>query len=271
MQIDPEIPLLRQLPLKVAAETFVIRAATPSLGGSSTSLNSMLIRGTEPIIVDTGIVTAREAWFADVFSLVEPEDVRWIIVTHLDTDHSGNMLEALERCPNAILVTTPGESFRVTASFGVPAARMRLVDFGEIFDAGDRRLRSVRPPVYDSPYTRGILDESTGVYYASDAFCTPMPAHPVDRLGDMAPETWRPGMAKFHQVSLSPWLTLVDDARFRREVLALGDLELSAIVAAHAPLIDGACVRQAIEHLANLPAVLRNAGSDAPVETALAG
>lgn len=257
MNIDPQITLLRQFPLQVADETFVIRAATPSIGDSSTSLNSMLIRGAEPVIVDIGIVSAREAWFADVFSLVEPQDVRWIIVTHLDTDHSGNMLEALARCPNATLVTTPGESFRVVASYGVDPARMRLVDFGQPFETADRQLHSVRPPVYDSPYTRGILDGTTGVYYASDAFCTPMPAEPVDRLGDIAPEVWREGMARFHHAALCPWLSLVDEQIFRCEVKVLADLKPRAIVGAHSPLIDGRSVELALAHLAGLPLRLR--------------
>jgi hypothetical protein len=246
---DPQPELLRQLPLRVTAETFVIRAATPSIGDTSTSLNSMLIRGAEPIVVDTGMVTARETWFADVFSLVEPDEVRWIFVTHLDSDHSGNMLEALDRCPNAKLVTTPGESFRVVASFGVDPARIRLVDFGEPFETADRQLHSVRPPVYDSPYTRAVFDRT---------LCTPMPAEPVDRLGDIAPDVWREGMARFHYAALCPWLALADDEAFGREVKALADLQPSAIVGAHSPLIDGATIEQALRNLADLPSRLRS-------------
>ena len=41
----------RQLPLEVARDTFLIRAVTPSVGGSWTNLNSMVIAGAEPIIV----------------------------------------------------------------------------------------------------------------------------------------------------------------------------------------------------------------------------
>jgi flavorubredoxin len=257
VQTDLPNELLRQEPLEVAAETFVIRAATPSVGGTSTSLNSMVIRGAEPIIVDTGIVTARATWFADVCSLVDPKDVRWIVVTHLDADHSGNMLEALALCANATLVTTPGESFRVVASYGVDPARIRLVDFGEAFETADRQLHSVRPPVYDSPYTRGILDGATGVFYASDAFCTPMPAEPVDRLSDIAPEVWREGMARFHHAALCPWLSLVDEPLFRREVTALADLKPGVIVGAHSPVIDGASVQLALDHLAALPSRIR--------------
>jgi flavorubredoxin len=189
--------------------------------------------------------------------LVEPSDVRWIVVTHLDSDHAGNMLEALELCRNAVLVTTPGESFRVLSSYGVSPSRIRLVDFGDEFDVGDRVLRSLRPPVYDSPYTRALFDPGTGVLYSSDAFCTPMPADPVDRLSDIPDAVWREGMARFHLASLCPWLLLADDATFGLEVAKLAALGPRLIVGAHSPVIDADRVDQALSHLARLPAYLR--------------
>jgi glyoxylase-like metal-dependent hydrolase (beta-lactamase superfamily II) len=46
----------------------------------------------------------RDSWFAQVESLVDLEDVRWIFVSHDDSDHVGNLHELLDRCPNATLV-----------------------------------------------------------------------------------------------------------------------------------------------------------------------
>lgn len=251
--LDFSITGPRQLPLEVAAETFLIRAITPSVGGSWTNLNSMVIRGAEPIIVDTGMVTSRADWFEDVFSLVPPEGVRWIFITHNDSDHSGNLIEALERCPNAQLITSRGESYRCWASFGIPFERMRLVDSGETFDVGDRTLRAVRPPVYDSPYTRGLLDPTTGVYYASDAFCAPMPDEPVDWANQIPERLWADGMATFHHVSLCPWVSLVDQSMFRAEVGKLASLGIDVILGAHTPAIRGERVACALRELANLP------------------
>lgn len=243
----------RQPPLEVAADTFLIRAITPSIGDSWTNLNSMVIRGAEPTIVDTGIVTGRVDWFEDVFSLVPPQEVRWIFITHNDSDHSGNLVEALERCPNAQLITSRGESYRCWASFGIPFERMRMVDNGEVFDIGDRNLQAVRPPVYDSPYTRGLLDPTTGIYYASDAFCAPMPGEPVDWVDEIPERLWADGMAKFHHVSLCPWVSLVDRALFSAEVKKLASLEIEVILGAHTPAIRGERVARAFEELANLP------------------
>jgi flavorubredoxin len=60
----------------------------------------------QPIVVDTGSPANREQWLATVFNLVEPEDVRWVSLSHDDDDHAGNLFAALEACPNATLLTT---------------------------------------------------------------------------------------------------------------------------------------------------------------------
>lgn len=251
--LDTFTPVPRQKPLEVAPETFVIRALTPSVGGTWTNLNAMVIRAAEPVIVDTGMVTSRDSWFEDVFSLVTPDEVRWIFVSHIDTDHAGNLIEALALCPNARMITTPGESWRASASLGIPLERMRLVDHGESFDAGDRTLRSLRPPVYDSPYTRGLFDETTGVYYASDAFCAPMSKEPVDWVAEMPERMWAEGMARFHYSSLCPWVAMVDRSAFRAEVDRLAALGVEAIVGAHTPAIGKRSIAKAFELLAGLP------------------
>ena len=243
----------RQLPLEVARETFVIRAVTPSVAGTFTNLNSMVIRSAEPVLVDTGMGIHCETWFADVFSLVAPEDVRWIFVSHLDTDHSGNLVEALARCPNAVMVTSQGEAYRAGASLGVPAGRMRALGPGEDLDAGDRTLQLSRPPVYDSPYTRALFDPATRVYSATDAFCAPMPEGLVDWSDDIAPALWARGMASFHHHTVCPWIAMVDPARFRAEVDKVAALDPRVIVSAHAPPIGKAAVPRALAQLAALP------------------
>lgn len=249
---DPTPASLRQLPLEVAPDTFVIRAVT-AYGPMPSSLNSMLIRAAEPVIVDTGMGINRADWFEDAFSLVDPKDVRWIFISHNDSDHAGNLVEALERCPNAAVISSRLESFRTAAAFGIPLDRIRMVENGETFEAGDRTLRAVRPPVYDSPYTRGLFDHATRVYYAVDAFCAPMPTGLVDRVDEIPAPLWEQGMAQFHHVSVCPWIAMVDPHRFRAEVDTLASLGIDTIVSAHSPVIATASVAQAFKQMAELP------------------
>ena len=84
----------------LAPDTHLIRI----LGGEGVSpvaihLNSMVITGREPIVVDTGAGVARDMWFEAVEAVVDPADVRWIFLSHDDPDHTGNLLEMLDRAP----------------------------------------------------------------------------------------------------------------------------------------------------------------------------
>ena len=258
---------LRQAPLEVGPDTFLVRANQLSLGGSvSTSMNSLVIRAAEPVIVDTGMVTDRTTFFEDVFSLVEPRDVRWIYLTHDDDDHSGNLMEALERCPNAAVVMSWGARGRTCAAFGIPHQRVRTVDHGQGLDVGDRTLQAVRPPVFDNAYTRGLFDPTTRVYFAADAFCAPMPAEPVDRVDEMPEQMWAEGFAFFHHNSLCPWITMVDAAKYEVEVAKLAAIGAEVITSAHGPTITSGSLDRAFALLAGLPTAVTQPLSNASGE-----
>ena len=85
-------------PTLIAPETFLIHDHE----GEGTApvcvpLNTMVIRGAEPVVVDTGMAENRDQYLADVFSLVEPEDIRWVFISHDDVDHTGNLNALMER------------------------------------------------------------------------------------------------------------------------------------------------------------------------------
>ena len=187
----------------------------------------MVIRGAEPVVVDTGMAENREQFLADVFSLVEPEDIRWVFISHDDVDHTGNVNALMELAPNATLVINWFMQERMGASLEVSPLRQRWVGDGEILDVGDRKLLAIRPPVFDSPTTRGLFDPTTGVYWASDCFATPM-LTAARNVAEIDAEFWAEGMTMFNRY-VSPWLELIDDAKFqhdrrpRRQARRLGD------------------------------------------------
>jgi flavorubredoxin len=233
----------------------------PSVGGTWTNLNSAVILAREPVIVDTGMVTHRETWFEDVLSLVRPSEVRWIYITHTDSDHAGNLVEALEVFPNAKVVISHGESYRASAAMGIPFDRFKVLNNWETFDVGNHALRSIRPPVYDSPYTRGLFDHTTGVFYSADAFCAPMPHGPIDRVDEIPLGLWAQGMVQYHYKSLCPWVGMVNPVLFQEEIQRLADLTVKVIVSAHCPVIGTPSINRAFELMAQLPS-WRNAFAD---------
>ena len=161
--MNSHLPFTRFEPTEVAPETFLIHHHHgEGVAPVSVGLNSLVIRAAEPVVVDSGMPANREQYLADVFSLVEPQDIRWVFLSHDDVDHFGNINALMEQAPNATLVVNWFMTERLGEVLEVPPHRQRWVNDGETLDVGDRRLLAVRPPVYDSPTTRGLYDPTTG-------------------------------------------------------------------------------------------------------------
>ncbi|MGH9098610.1 MAG: MBL fold metallo-hydrolase, partial [Acidimicrobiales bacterium] len=181
-----------------------------------------------------------------------------VFISHEDADHVGNLNEVLRSCPNATLVCSWALMERYANAFEFPLERCRWLDDGASFDAGDRRMSLLRPPAYDAPTTRGLLDSATGVFWASDCFATPVPggegaeSFPRD-VGALDPDFWAQAMTLFAIHALSPWLHLVDVDRFAASVMRLSDLPISAIASAHSPVITAEQINDALTLLCRIP------------------
>lgn len=242
----------RHLPAQIAPDTFVIQDTQgEGVAPVAVHCNSMVIRGAEPIVVDTGTPANRDRWFADLASIVDLDDVRWVFLSHDDEDHYGNLVQVMDRCPNATLLTSWFQWERLGNLPTVPPFRMRWLDAGESFTANGRTYVAARPPLYDSPTTRGLLDTETGVYWASDCFASPVP-HGMADIAELDREQWRGGFTMFHQL-LAPWLPMVDERGYQDEITRFTSLGATTIASAHTPTIFGADVTTAIEMLRAVP------------------
>lgn len=252
MPFEPIKPVTHRPPLKVADDTYLIQQIQKAaIGPLYVYLNSLVINGPEPIIVDTGTPANRDQWMKDVFSIVDPGDVKWIFLSHDDIDHSGNLAEVMEACPNATLVVTWFLTERHGCSMEFPLERMRWVNDGDSWRAGNRTLTALTPPLFDSPVTRGLYDDRTGVYWGVDTFATPLPG-PLDDIAQADPEQWKGGLEMFNCMN-SPWFRLLDPDKFERHVDRVQSLEINAVAACHTPVIRGSNIDTAFQTIRMLP------------------
>lgn len=224
-------------PYRVAADTWVIPETVPAAPGTVVPINSMVITGSEPVIVDTGNELSRRHWLNAAFSVVEPADVKWVFLSHDDHDHVGNLEVVLDACPNATLVTNWFTVERLQRALTLPRHRMRWLNPGESFDAGDRTLVACVPPLWDSPTTRGLYDPTTGVYWAVDSFACLLPSH-LTETADAPEDLWRESLLYTARV-LAPWHTMLDTAKFARHVDNVAALGITTVASAHAATLRG--------------------------------
>lgn len=230
-QVPPATP-----PLRIAADTWLIPNLAPAEDGLFLPANSMVIRGREPVIVDTGAPVHRTQWLEKTFSIVEPEDVRWIFLSHDDGDHTGALLDVLERCPNATLVTNFFSVERLGLEKpGLPLHRMRWLEPGDRLDAGDRTLHLFRPPIFDGPTTRGLYDAKSGAMWIVDTFAALTPgALDADEL----PAETLEQVSNFGS-AVSPWHPWLDRAAYNRHVDTVEALGARVVASAHGPVLRG--------------------------------
>jgi flavorubredoxin len=249
----PLAPTITVAPTEVAPDTFVIHQVQEALGQPLfVYINSMVIRGREPMIVDTSTPANRKQFLEDVFAIVEPEDVRWVFLSHDDVDHSGNLDEVMTACPNAQLVCNWAMVERHTNCFNFPLDRCRWVMDGESIDIGDRTLHALRPPIFDSPTTRGLYDPTTKVYWAVDTFATPLP-DPQMGVPELDNAFWQELMYVFAMGAVSPWLAMLDPAKFNASVDRVQSLDITTIAACHTPVIEGEYIDKAFARIRELP------------------
>jgi hypothetical protein len=241
-------------PVEIAPETHLVRFAFAAEQDRMTMYqSSLVIRGEQPILVDTGPAAAADTWLSAAFDLVEPEDVRWVFVSHNDSDHNGNVLAALAACPRATLVTSSPAVARTTSSFDLPYRRMAWLRPGETFDAGDRTIEIIDPIVYDSPVTQGLFDRSTGAMWAVDAFAHPVPTVDPPAFAADLPQQHFEATLSAIGIAGNPWLEGVRPEWFSARVDAFTGHAPSVVASAHGPALTGELVGRAAAAYAALP------------------
>lgn len=221
-------------PYRIADQTYVIPLTLPIPNRGVLYMHPLVILGREPVLVDTGPATLRPEYLESAFSLVEPDDVRWIFLSHDDRDHAGNVMLLLDRCRNARFVTNFQGATRLQKEYELPMERMVFLDNGESFDIGDRQLVSLRPPLFDSPSTRGLLDVKTHLYYSVDSFAAVLPSYVPD-VADVPKDIYEDGFNWLNRAN-APWYAFTDPARLQVEIDHIRRLEPKVIAPYHGPV-----------------------------------
>jgi flavorubredoxin len=233
-----------------AEDTFTISAVDRVPGQGLLLCNAFLIRGKEPTLIDTCATAEREPFLQALRNLIDPAELRWIILTHEENDHAGNLQPLLELAPRATVVGQFQAIGKLTHEWPVPLERAFLANPGQSHTIADRTLRLVRPPLFDSPGTSAVFDTHTGLLFSADCFGAFIP-EPVRRASELPPSLFNAGLAKFNRAN-HPWIHGVDRGWLGRTLEVVRALAPAAIASSHGPLVQ-AEVPAVLDLVATLP------------------
>lgn len=220
----------------VAPSTTLLGTFLPVPGYGILPLNTYVIAAREPVLVDTGVASMRDAFLSRLEQAIDPRDLRWIWLTHADADHLGNLAAVLERAPRARVVTTFVGMAKM-GLMGLPTDRVYLLNPGQALDVGDRVLAAVKPPVFDAPETTGFVDQRSGALFSSDCFGALLEDPALDAR-DITPSALREGATTWATLD-APWLETVDPTLMGRRLSAVAALAPKVILSSHLPPAAG--------------------------------
>jgi flavorubredoxin len=238
-------------PYQAMPDIEVLPAHFPIPNMGFLAVNAFVIKAKEPVLVDTGMGIDSGKFMEALESVIDPQDLRWIWLTHDDADHTGNIEKVLESAPNARLAANSLAVLRLSTAWAVPMDRVYWLNSGDNIRVGDRKLTAVRPPIFDNPTTIGIYDDKSEAFFSADFFgaIIPSPAQNADDIteGDLAQ-----GMAGWASLD-SPWVHMVEPGVFSQSLDRIRQIDPKMIFSAHLPPAQGK-TEQFLKWLATVPA-----------------
>lgn len=156
------------------------------------SYNSFIIDGPEPVVMDSVDASFADDWLDNISEALQDRTPSFLVCLHLEPDHSGSILAAMERYPDMQLIVSAKAAGMLPQFFPESAnwtGRIRTMSEGDslpLSSGGD--LRFLMAPMVHWPEVMVAYHTESRTLFSADAFGTF--GKPV-LDGDWAPEAAR--------------------------------------------------------------------------------
>lgn len=135
------------------------------------SYNSYIIKGDKVAVMDSVDKDFGEEWLENIEKVLGDKDPDYLVVLHMEPDHSANIKAFLEKYPDAVVVSSAKAFAMMENYFGKEIAKNRLeVKDGEKLDLGGRSLTFVAAPMVHWPEVMVAYDDKNKILFSADAF-----------------------------------------------------------------------------------------------------
>lgn len=131
--------------------------------------NCYLINDEKTALVDTIESGVAGDFVEKVESLLAGRSLDYLIINHMELDHSGEVREIIKRYPDVQIIGN-SKTFKVVEAYWGNVAAFKQVEDGEELSLGHHNLRFVMTPWVHWPETMMTYDITEQVLFSGDAF-----------------------------------------------------------------------------------------------------
>lgn len=137
------------------------------------SYNSYIVSGSEKTaLIDTVEISEIEDFIHNIVKNIGSKSIDYVVINHMEPDHSGGIPEILNRFPNAKLIGNRQTLAMVRGFYHIEDSRMQEIKDNETVSLGDLTLRFILTPMVHWPETMMTWVEEANMIFSGDAFGT---------------------------------------------------------------------------------------------------
>ena len=133
--------------------------------------NSYLILDEKPTVMDSVDAHFTEEWLSNLERELEGRQPAYLVVQHMEPDHSGSLKAFADKYPEAVIVSSMAAFRMMKNYFGTDYADRRvLAAEGQTLSLGSHELQFVAAPMVHWPEVTMTYEKTEKVLFSADAF-----------------------------------------------------------------------------------------------------
>lgn len=135
------------------------------------SYNSYIIKDKKNTVIDTVDKRTTNEWLENLKQVLNGQTVDYLVVSHLEPDHSANIQLLAEKYPNMKIVLNQQTERMIKQFFEKDLSnRYVIIKEGEILDVGEHKLQFFMAPMVHWPEVMVTYEQTEKILFSADAF-----------------------------------------------------------------------------------------------------
>lgn len=132
--------------------------------------NAYLINDEKVALMDTVKFNKTDQFIAKIKEIIGDRPVDYLIVNHMEPDHSGSMLAVLANYPNVKIVGNKKTFQMIQGFYSIDSSYFHEVGEGDVLDLGHHQIKFYMTPMIHWPETMMSYDMTENILFSMDAF-----------------------------------------------------------------------------------------------------
>jgi flavorubredoxin len=191
-----------------------------------TTYNSYLLKTEKPTIIDTVDISFGREYVENLKELINLEEIKYIVINHVEPDHSGALPVLANKAKNAVIVATELGVKELKEMYKLHNREFLIVKDGDTLDIGGKTLKFLETPYLHTEETMVTYAIEDKTLYPCDIFSTHVATY--DLFNDLATEDITTDFEVYYSLIMNPHKNYVQDM-----IEKIRDLDIEIIAPSH--------------------------------------